>query len=126
MFKYYLKKQINSLYLNHLFRGIAFSLFGIFVPIYFLTLGYSLQSVFIYFLLFQTILFISLILANLLAQRIGYKTVIVASVPLTIIFVLLLQLLETTPISIFLIAIIAGLKSGLYYIPMHAFFSRLS
>jgi MFS family permease len=126
MLKMFIKKEIHHLYLNNLFRGIAFSLFGIFVPIYFLNLGYSLKSVFVYFLILQTFLFVSLLASYFLSRKFGYKFSIIANAPLTIIFILCLQFLSSSNISIYFIAIIAGVKSGFYYIPMHSFFSTFS
>lgn len=126
MLERFIKKEIHHLYLNNLFRGIAFSLFGIFVPIYFLTLGYSLNHVLVYFLIFHIITFSSFVLGFFVSKKIGYKPIIVASMPFIIIFVLLLQALELSNISIYLIGIVAGLHEGLYFLPNNILFSYLS
>lgn len=72
-----LKKDMHYLYLNNLFRGIAFSLFGVFIPIYLLILNYSLNSVLTYFLILQTTLFIFFLFSYKISRKIGYKGVII-------------------------------------------------
>lgn len=126
MFKNFLKKQIHSLYLNHLLRGIAFSLFGIFVPIYFLTLGYSLQTIFIYFVVHFISTFAFMFLGFKTAKKFSYKIVIISSIPAAILFVLFLQLLSVYAIPIYTIAFILGIQNGFYFAPFHAIFTKLS
>lgn len=126
MLKELLKKEIYSIYLNNLLRGIAFSLFGIFVPIYLLTLSYSLNSVLIYFFVFTIATFVFLILGYSIAKKVGYKAVMIANAPTVIIFITLLQILETYPIPIPLIAIANGVQNAFFFLPLHAYFSRLS
>ncbi len=126
MFEKWVKKQIHSLYLNNLLRGIAFSLFGIFVPIYLLTLGYSLQSVFTYFLYFTLATIIFLLLGYSLSKKFGYKAVMIANAPSVIIFITLLQLLETSHIPLSIIALTNGMQNAFFFLPLHGFFSRLS
>lgn len=126
MFKTFFKKGIHNLYLNHLLRGIAFSLFGIFVPIYLLTLGYSLTSIFVYFLIFQIVTTISFFIVLPISKKIGHKAAIIASTPLSIIFVLLFQILPSTNIPISIIAIVIGIQDGFYFLPLHRYFSKTS
>lgn len=126
MLKRFVKKEIHNLYLNHLFRGIGHSLFGIFVPIYFLTLGYALKTIFIYFLILQTFLFLSLLASYILSKKFGYKISILMNAPIHIIFLLLLQIINNVPIPLEILAIIGGTSGGFYYIPMHFYFSKLS
>lgn len=121
-----IRKGIRLIYLNQFIRGIAFSLVGIFIPIYLLNLGYSLDSVLIYFLLFHLLTFVFTPITLLLSRKLGYKFFIILSVPLVIIFLFLLQSLESATISVYLIAILAGIENAFYFIPLHAFFVRLS
>jgi len=55
------KSGLRSIYLNQFVRSIAFSLIGVFVPIYFLTLGFSLSYVFFFFLIFHLATFVFVI-----------------------------------------------------------------
>lgn len=119
-------KGIYHLYLHQFIRGLAFSLVGIFIPIYLLTLGYSLTTVLIYFLVFHTLTFIFTPIALLLSKKIGYKILIIASAVFVVLFLFFLNKLEQLDIPVLLIAAIAGIENALYFIPMHAFFTRLT
>lgn len=120
------KRGINFLYLNQFIRGSAFSLVGIFIPIYLLTLGFSLTSIFIYFLIFHLATFIFTPIALILSKRVGYKVIFLSSVIIMIFFLILLQLLDKISISYVIIATIGGIENAFYFIPLHAFFTRLS
>src|SRR3990167_1916337 len=97
------KRGILYIYLNNLLRGVAFSLVGIFIPIYFLTLGFSLSQVFGYFLVLNLFSF-------LLARKMGYKLIIISSAFLVILFLILLTFLDTLNISIYFIGAILGVQ----------------
>ncbi len=119
-------KGLYHLFLHQFIRGLAFSLVGVFIPIYFLTLGYSFTSVLVYFLIFHTVTFIFTPIALLSAKKIGYKISIITSAVFVILFLVFLNLLEQTNIPILFIATIAGIENALYFIPLHAFFTRLT
>ncbi len=119
-------RGLYPLYLNQFIRGIAFSFVGIFIPIYLLNLGYSLDSILIYFLLYHVITFVFTPITLLWSRRIGYKPFIILSMPLVLIFLFLLQSLESINISIYLIAVLGGIENAFYFMPLHAFFTRLS
>lgn len=119
-------KGIRLIYSNQFIRGIAFSLVGIFIPIYLLNLGYSLDSVLVYFLLFHLLTFAFTPITLLLSRKLGYKFFIILSVPLVIIFLFLLQSSENIGFAIYWAGIFGGMAEAFYFIPLHAFFVRLS
>jgi len=126
MLKKWVNKQIHFLYFNHLFRDLAFSLFGIFVPIYLLNLGYSLKSVFLYFLVFTIATLLFLLLGYSISKKIGYKPLMIASIPFVIIFITMLQLMETFSFPLELLALMNAIQNSFFFLPLHGFFSRLS
>ncbi len=119
-------KRINLLYLNQFLRGLGYSLVGIFIPIYFLILGFSLTSVLVYFLIFHIITFIFVPTSLLLSKKFGYKSIIITGVMFNISFLILLQFLEMTSSLIYLISVLGGIGNAFYFIPFHAFFTRFS
>lgn len=119
-------KGLSALYLNQLIRTVAFSLVNIFIPIYLLTLGFSLNNVLIYLLISHLAVFIFTPLSLILSRRFGYKTLFIWSILLLIVFLILLQLIEIYNISLYAIALMSGLESAFYFMPLHAFFTRLS
>ncbi|MCA9485968.1 MAG: MFS transporter, partial [Nanoarchaeota archaeon] len=119
-------KNLKPLYYESVLRGIAFSFFGIFVPIYFLTLGFSLNSVLIYFLIFHTTTFIFTPISIVLSRRFGIKRLMISSIPLVVLYLFLLLFLDKYSIPIYLISVVSGIKSAFYFIPYHFYFSKLS
>jgi MFS family permease len=126
MLKRLIKRDIHALYLNNLFRGIAFSLFGIFIPIFFLTLGFTLRQVFIYSLVESIATFLFFFIGGVLARKIGYKWLMIISSIFVTAFVILLRMLPLDGTSLYLIALICGVQNGFYYLPLHAFFTKFS
>jgi len=118
--------SITSLYLNQFIRGIAFSFVSIFIPIYFLTLGYAFNTILIYFLIFHIVTFIFTPATLQLSRKFGYKSIIICSAPLVILYLVFLRLLGQINVPIPLIAIAGGIAETFYFIPLHAFFTRLS
>ena len=117
MLKGLIKKQIHLIYTNNLIRGIAWSLFGIFVPIYFLTLGFPLRQIFIYFLVFQSTTFISFTI-------IGRSACIILSAVFMTVFVIMLSLLNLEKFPVYIIGIVGGMSDAFYFLPLHAFFVK--
>lgn len=122
----WLKKELTSLYMNNFIRGIAFSLVGIFIPIYLLTLNFSLSEVFSYFLVFHIATFIFTPLSLIFSRRIGYKPIFISSIFFMILFFALLYSLENYSIPIYLIALILGIQESFYFTPLHVFFTKHS
>ena len=118
--------DIRLLYLNQFIRGIAFSFVGIFIPIYLFTLGHTFNTVLIYFLVFHLVTFIFTPVALSLSRKFGYKVIVICSASFIILFFISLRLLEQISIPIPLIAILGGAENAFYFIPLHAFFTRLS
>ncbi len=118
--------KISTIYLNNFFRGLGFSLVGIFIPAYFLSLGYSLSSVFAYFLIFHITLFIFTPIALLISKKLGYKKVIISSSFFLILYLFLLSSLDKFPVSIYIIGIVLGIQDAFYFIPLHSYFANIS
>ena len=121
-----MSKKIKFLNSNNLLRGLGYSLVGIFIPTYLLTMGYSLNNIFSYFLVMAITSFVSTIFSLSLGKKFGYKPLIILSIPLAVVSLFLLNLLQTNEISIYLIAVIFGIQNGTYYLPLHAYFTKLS
>ena len=119
-------KELNLLYFNQFVRGAAFSLVGIFIPIYLLTSGFSLSDVFTYFLIFHIANFVFTFLILTASKKIGYKPIFIGSMIFAAVFLILLQKDFSSPFFIPLIALIFGVQEASYYLPFHAFFTRVS
>jgi MFS family permease len=123
-----LRNKLSELYLNFAILSFTFSLVGVFVPIYLLDIGYELSIVLIYLVLhFAALGFFSPVAAKL-ANRIGFKHMILyLRIPLMILWLFLLQIIPEFGTPIILIAgIVSGIGSALYWIPTNSMFMRYS
>lgn len=121
------KKEINGLYFVHTIRGFIFSLFGIFIPVYLLTLEFCLFHVITFFIARQTAeAAFSVVATGPISNRYGLKHTMLASLPLTIIYLACLASLKTFPSPwLFLfVATIGGIQASLYWIPLHSLFAH--
>ena len=122
--KHLKQKGLAAIYTMHSIQGFAFSLIGIFIPIYLLTIGYSVAQVLIYFIVYYGLVAAFSFLAIFIASRIGLERTILCRFPFTFTYLILLYLLPQYAIPLFLIAVFAGLECALYWIPLHILFAR--
>jgi MFS family permease len=120
------KRGLGGIYSNQLIRSFGFALISILIPVYLLELGYSLNNVFSYFIVYYIFLFIFSPISLLLAKRVGYKPIMIANVFVAAGYFILLNLLAKAGVSIYFIAIIGGIEGAFYWIPLGSFFARLS
>ncbi|MBU2639945.1 MAG: MFS transporter, partial [Nanoarchaeota archaeon] len=128
IFKYVLdKKELNELYVSIVLRTLAFSMIGIFVPLFlFKELSYSLNAVICFFIVYALSFMLFTPLGAWLVSKIGFKHTILTSKPIYILFFGLLYLLETNPKLFFIVPAVNGLADGLYWIAFHVDFSMFS
>ncbi|MCK5416606.1 MFS transporter [Candidatus Parcubacteria bacterium] len=105
-------------------QGFAFSLIGIFIPIYLITLGYSVQIAILYYIFHYSFLLFFSFFVLTIARKIGLIQTITLRLPFLFTYLIFLYLLESTQIPIIIIAFFSGLESALYWIPSHIIFSR--
>lgn len=117
--------ELSELYTSMLLRSTGLSLIGIFVPIYLYKLEYGLPVIF----LFMAILFGSRILGNPIAGYLvalkGPKHIMLYSYIIQIISLLLLLTLPNYAWPLWLIAIVWGFATSLFFIAYHVDFSKV-
>lgn len=121
-----LKKDVNGIYLIHSIKGFVFSLFGIFIPIYLLTLDFSITLVFSYFIARQISIIITNFLVGSIANKLGLKHTMLISLPLSLLYLFLLPILSSFSNLYFFfgLALLSGAEAALYWVPMHSLFAR--
>ena len=97
---------------------------GIFVPIYIFTLGYSLNSIILYYILLTASVGALSPFATKLISKIGIKKSIMISFPLLIIFNIALFAVENYGINIFWTLIPLILSQMFFWFAFHADFSK--
>lgn len=117
--------ELSKMYVTGFLKKFAQGLIGVFIPIYLLKSGYSLQSVFLYF----TLLFSSNVLFNVasaeLTARFGPKHVMRIGFFLQFITALLLSNFSALPFPILLVALVHSASAAFYWLPYHVYFSKI-
>jgi MFS family permease len=117
-------KSLRAIYIMNSVQAFGSSLIGIFVPIYLLNLGYPLTQIFFFFILQYIIVVIASFLAAHFSNRYGLEKTLSFRFPFLFIFLVMLLLLENYNIPLWLIALIGGLETSLYFTPLHILFAR--
>lgn len=124
--KFKLSDPINGVYLMHSIKSLASALIGIYVPIYFLKLGYGLTNVFIYWLVYGVCVFLFCAAAAFISNKIGLKKIVIVSVFLQFLYLYLLHRMGAIHIPIYFVAILSGLQAAFYWFPINNFFAKHS
>lgn len=112
-------KELSELYLTAAIRSFALALVGVFIPAYLIRSGYPVVTVF-YFYLYWAISFLMItpFIAKLYT-KIGIKHAIFFSMPLFVVYFLMLYSLETYGWHLFLIAFVGAVANSLYWPAFH-------
>lgn len=117
--------ELSKMYVTGFLKKFAQGLIGVFIPIYLLKSGYSVQSVFLYFtLLFGSSVFFNIISAELTA-RFGPKHVMRIGFFLQFITALLLSNFDVLPLPILLVSLVHSASAAFYWLPYHVYFSKI-
>lgn len=125
--RFFPRKELTQVYISAGLRAFALSLISLFIPLYlYKELGYSFAQTIGFFLFFSVVLAITTPIAAKFAARYGVKHTIGVSVPLYMIFVLLLYLLPDYQISLLLVSAFFGASIAFYWMGMHLVFYHAS
>lgn len=115
-------KDLNEIYLSLFIRSLAESMIGIFIPIYFLEKGFSLNTIWMYYL----ILFISVILILplfLYFNNFGIKKVMIFGTLILVLTYWYIQFVETDK-QLIMLGLIEGIGIGAYYAGFNILFAN--
>jgi MFS family permease len=105
---------------------LGWSMVGIFIPIYLLTLGFSLQQVFIYYIIQNTVILLTSFIVVYLGRIINIQKILIIRFPFLLIFLTILYNLQSIDFPIYLLAIIDGIQLMLYWFPLHILFAQFA
>lgn len=117
-------KELNEMYVSMTLRTFGLSLIAIFIPIYLYNLGFSLRTIFLYYIITSIFQFFGDYLAGKAIGRFGAKHVMILSYPVLLIHLVMLVTLPTYHWSIWLLAIPAALSLNLFWPAYHDDFSK--
>jgi MFS family permease len=119
-------KPLSVIYWFNSLSALGWSLIGIFIPIYLLTLGYPLGTIVLFYLLDSCTVFLFSIVAGFLSSRIGLKKTLLIYLPFLFLFVVGLYLVGRFAIPLWLIALVSGIQTAFYFMPMNIMFAQLA
>src|SRR4030042_2773425 len=126
-FLHFLKnRELDELYASLAIRAFAMGIIGIFIPIYLLKLGYSLDSVFLFYAVSFAVNALFIIPAAGFSAKYGFKHSIFLSVPFLVSLYLLLYSLGTFYWPLPLLAAAFGSNRALFWMGYHIDFSKFS
>jgi MFS family permease len=120
-----MRKDLKEVYANQMVDRFAHSLLMIFVPIYIISIGYSLTESLLVLLVPEIITIVLAIPIASLASKLGLKHAILYRVPVAIIFVLWLESIPSMNMGIMgllITGVIWGLSRTMYWIPLNSEF----
>jgi len=110
--------EIQEVYLHTLLFKLAEGLVAIFIPFYILELGFTIPTIFMFFLLYYGMNIVAPYPLGKITTRIGYKHISLISSIFILAFYLILRSAENTP-TLYTAAIIGGLGFNMYWAGMN-------
>ncbi len=117
---------LSKLYANMALRSFALSLIGIFVPVYLLSKNYSLNEVFLFFLIIAATHACMAIPATRFAFRFGYSAGALASIPFLVAAYIFIGTIEQFHWPLFYISLLFGIGDALFWMAYHSDFAECS
>lgn len=105
-------------------EGLSWSMIGLFVPLYFLSLGYSLEIVFVYYIIQNLVILLASFLALYLGKHISLQKILIIRFPILLSFLYLLYNLSSAGNALYVLAILDGIQAAFFYFPLHVIFAK--
>jgi MFS family permease len=129
------KKELKEIYLNQIIQRFALTLIGIFIPIYLITIGFSVAVSLFFMLTYFVFEGITAPLCASISSRVGLKHIILYRTPALILFYALLILVNPQISGLGMgmleallipVSAIGGFSQGLYWISINSEFVKNS
>jgi len=119
--------KLIEIYINIALTTLSFSLVGLFIPIYLYSeVGYSFEKVMYFMIIYVIMTLFGFYFALKSSQMIGLNKTVALSIPLRIIYMVLLALMIKYNVSMYLVAFFGALGMSMYWLPFHVRFSESS
>ncbi len=125
--RFFLRRELNALYTSVVLRDLAFSMAGIFVPLYlFIELKYSLNFIILFYLIYSISYMLFIFPSSKLVNVFSFKYVTLISSPLYISYFILLDLIPSYPWLFYLVPFLLGVADSFFWLGFHFEFSGAS
>ena len=112
--------NLNKIYISESVRSLASQMIQIFIPIYLLVNGYSFAQIVSFLIISSVVHIILAVPSGYLGSRIGYKYLILLSIPCSIIFYISLKNVSSLPLYIFYLAATKEIGGIFYWVGRHS------
>lgn len=125
--RFFPHKELTQIYVSVAIRSFAISLISLFIPLYlYKELGYTFDATLLFFLLYSAVFAASSPLAAVFAGKFGVKHTVLLSVPLYILFLVLLAFLPFFLVPLWILSVLFGVSFAFYWMGMHLLFYHAS
>lgn len=100
-------------------NNLAMSLISVFIAVYLLDLGYSLQWIIYYLMIHHAVLLVGVFLSIYVTKFIGLINIFFIRLLFLVGYLLLLFSLSKNPVLFFIIPVLSGLESAFYWTPLN-------
>ena len=126
-----IRSELHEVYLNQIIRTFATALINVFIPIYLLSIGFSLQIALLYYLVVYSVMGLLSPFASSIASKIGLKHSVLFITPVMVIYFLMLIIMPFIDAInniwfLSLIALLSGLSSVIYWNSINSEFVKNS
>lgn len=119
-------KGLSGIYFNTAIRNLAFSLMGIFMPIYLFKVTGQLHLVFLFYFISEFFVIVTTILATKIIRKVGPDVSMLLSNITRSTYLVMLIFAKSNPVIFWLAPFFAGITVPLYWLPYHSAFSSQS
>lgn len=118
-----IKKELGEIFLSQILLSFSISLIKVFIPLYLISIGFSIQIAFLFYIFHELSWILFSPLSRRIATRFGAKQTIAVSIALFIMyFSLLLFVSSSNPYTVFLIGVLGGISFNVYWTPLNTEF----
>ena len=121
-----LKDELSEVYMNLAIQSFALSLISIFIPIYILSVGFTFDYMILFFMVFYGCIGLTSPVSAALANKFGFKHIILFRTPILITFLLGLHNIDSLAFSPLFLAALGGIGSSLYWVSINSIFAKNS
>ncbi len=118
------EKNVGVMNIHLSIQGFALGLFTIFIPVFLINMGFCLNEIFIYYIIFYFCMILFSPFAGYVSSFIGFKKIIFLRPLFLLIFIFWLYSIEFFPFSIYALGVFNGFTSALYWVAFHFFFLK--
>lgn len=113
-------RDIYRIYVSHTLREVALSVISVYIPIFLLTIGFSLSQTVVFFMIFHSAgLLFALLICPTMIRKWGLARMLKFYYPIEICFFVLLNFLPVSPSLFWIIAVMGGIATFSYWIPIN-------